>query len=320
MKRRDEFDVLRVCALGLILLCHFLRSIGSHLLDIPLGCVGNMAFFTLSGILLGLGWAARGCPLYGLRFLRHRIVRLALPLWLFVIPWVFYLVMRGADVNFRGVAMNLLLLSWFDHGGCRVAGLTPYWFVTAIVVFYLVVVVLSRFAILRRVPVLVVGFCVLQMAFSFIGIQQSYLFVFLLAASVAFVKGDAILNAVSISARGGVCLLASVSLFGLLYALVLCDVLNVGTPSIYYATMPIVAAFSIGVVSLMRGRKASVLVGKVSEMSYEVYLVHSAVLGLVRPHCPSTAVYAVAFLALSLTLAYALHHLSKFVLNVLQAK
>lgn len=43
MKRRDEFDVLRVCALGLILLCHFLRSIGSHLLDIPLGCVGNTA-------------------------------------------------------------------------------------------------------------------------------------------------------------------------------------------------------------------------------------------------------------------------------------
>lgn len=203
MKRRDEFDVLRVCALGLILLCHFLQSTGFHLLGGSFGCVGNMAFFALSGILLGLGWSARGCPSYGLRFLRHRIVRLAVPLWLFVMPWVLYLVMRGSDVNFKGVMLNLLLLSWFSRGGCHVASLGPYWFVTAIVMFYLVVVVLSRFAILRRVPVLVIGFCVLQMAFSFMGIQQSYLFVFLLAASVAFVKGDAILNAVSLSARGG---------------------------------------------------------------------------------------------------------------------
>lgn len=115
-------------------------------------------------------------------------------------------------------------------------------------------------------------------------------------------------------------MLASVLLFGVLHALVLCDVLNVSTSSICYATMPIVAAFSIGVVSLMRGRKAGVLVGKVSAMSYEVYLVHQAALDFVRPHCSSTTVYAVAFLALSLTLAYALHRLSKFVLNVFQAK
>lgn len=313
MNRRDEFDVLRVCALGLILLCHFLRSIGFHQLDIPLGCVGNMVFFALSGILLGLGWSAKGCPAYGIGFLRHRVLRLAVPLWLFVIPWVLYLLVRGADVNFKSVALNLALLSWLDHGVGRVAGLTPYWFVTAILAFYLVAVALSRFAFLRRVSVLMVGFCVLQVAFSLMGVRQSYLFVFLLAASVAFVRGDAILNAIPSSAGGwggGVCLFAAVSLFGVLYALVLCGVLRVGTPSVYYATLPIVVALSAGVLSFMRGRKAGALVGKVSAVSYEIYLVHSAALGVVRPLCPSTTVYAVAFLALSLALAATLHGLS----------
>ena len=51
-----EFDVLRVVALVMILLCHFSRGLQPLMIDVPLGIVGNCIFFALSGWLLGFKW------------------------------------------------------------------------------------------------------------------------------------------------------------------------------------------------------------------------------------------------------------------------
>lgn len=64
-RRYAEFDALRVIALGMILICHFIRNVGFYNLDIPFGCVGNMIFFAISGWLLGLAWDRKAYPAYG---------------------------------------------------------------------------------------------------------------------------------------------------------------------------------------------------------------------------------------------------------------
>ena len=187
MRRYPDFDRLRVFALAMILACHFVRSVGFHSLDLVLGAVGNFIFFVLSGWLLGLAWQGTGCGPLGLLWLKRRLTRLALPLWVFAIPYFVYLHLTGIDLSVKDVAMNLFLLNWF----ARLPGMTPYWFITAIAVFYLVVAAITHIGRLNenRLKVILPAIAVAgvsQAGFAMVGIRQGYVFTLFVCGFIAF--------------------------------------------------------------------------------------------------------------------------------------
>ena len=195
IKRYAEFDVLRVVALGMILACHFIRSIGFHRLDIPLGCIGNMIFFVMSGWLLGLAWESKNHPVYGWQFLKRRLVRLAVPLWLFAVPYMIWFKVSGHSLAAKDVFLNLALCNWF----ARIPGMTPYWFITAISAFYIAVIALSRVKLQKSRPLLVAAilatFAILiQTALSFCGIRYGYILVLMSCGALAFLNANRLLS------------------------------------------------------------------------------------------------------------------------------
>lgn len=184
-----EFDVLRTVALGMILACHFVESLGHYTVGTILGLSGNFVFFMMSGLLLGLSWVSRGRPAYGWRFLRHRLLRLAVPLWLFFVPWFLFMLWRGQPFSVKPLLLHLSLLNWFDHW---FPGTFALWFVTAISGFYMMLLVVTR---LRAVPwfLWALGLVAMQVCASVVGVHQSYLFLHLCVAVLAFLKGGDIL-------------------------------------------------------------------------------------------------------------------------------
>ncbi len=194
MNRYAEFDMLRAVALGMILACHFIRSIGFHQLDIPLGCVGNMMFFVMSGWLLGLAWESNNYPRYGEQFLKRRLLRLAVPLWLFAIPYMIWFKASGHSLAVKDVLSNLLLLNWF----ARIPGMTPYWFITAITVFYIVLIALSRVTMQKSRPLAVAAILscsglMVQGVLSLQGIRYGYILVMMVCGALAFLNASSIL-------------------------------------------------------------------------------------------------------------------------------
>ena len=210
--RYAEFDMLRVVALGMILACHFIRSIGFLKLDIPLGCVGNMIFFVMSGWLLGLAWENKNYPFYGWQFLKRRLLRLAIPLWLFAIPYMIWFKVSGHALSLKDVFLNLSLLNWF----ARIPGMTPFWFITAISAFYIVVIALSRIKFQRNHSLatamsLTVSVVLLQMVLSLCGIRYGYILVMMLCGALAFLNANRLLTLIrTLATCHGITLIAGI--------------------------------------------------------------------------------------------------------------
>ena len=194
MRRYPSFDRLRVFALGMILVCHFVRSVGFYSLDLVLGAVGNFIFFVLSGWLLGLAWQGRGHGPLGLPWLKRRLTRLALPLWGFAIPYFALLHVMGFDLKIKDIVMNLFLLNWF----ARLPGMTPYWFITAIAGFYFVVATITHIGRLNenRLRVILAGVVVTvvsQVGLAIVDVRQGYVLTLFLCGLVAFCFADEML-------------------------------------------------------------------------------------------------------------------------------
>lgn len=314
IRRYAEFDVLRVMALGMILACHFIRNVGFYNLDIPLGCIGNMVFFVLSGWLLGLAWENKGRPPYGWKFLKDRFVRLAIPLWVFSIPYMIWLKASGYDLSAKEVLLNLFLLNWF----ARIPGMTPYWFITAISAFYVGVMALSHIR-LRKLPSVAVTAglafsCVLiQIAFSLCGIRYGYVLILMLCGMLAFLNADTLLSSIRMTPRfrmGAATVVLSVILFLVFWGLVRKGDIVVGTPVCYYMTIPVAFLVMMIVLKTFTGLQENVVVTFLSSISYEIYLVHAATLLWMKPVCGHVSVYASLFLLSTFGLAIFVHIVS----------
>lgn len=310
-RRLDEFDWLRVVAIGMILSCHYFRSVGNcAVVDLPLGAVGNVIFFAMSGWLLGIGWDERGCPAYGGSFLKHRLLRLAIPLWLFAIPWMTYRAMSGYAPTLREACLNLSLLNWF----ARIPGMTPYWFITAIAVFYFVVCMLTR---IRRVrqnlicsAIVVALLCVgLQVALSAFGIRFGYILIMLMAGLCCFLCAKNLLLFVRRQhpLLLYVCVFVGGGLFCLLWRLYYMGMIQNGAPSGYWCALIVAVVIALMVLLFVRGRVAHGWIMFLSTMSYEIYLVHAAVLFGFMPIAKHPLCYLAVFLSLTFAGAYILH-------------
>ena len=319
MKRYHYFDWLRVYALAMILICHFVRSVGFHRLDIPLGCVGNMIFFVMSGWLLGLAWEDKNYPFYGWQFLKKRLLRLAIPLWLFAIPYMIWFEFDGHSLSLKDVLLNLSLLNWF----ARIPGMTPFWFITAISAFYIAVIALSRVKLRRTHSLvvtmsLVVSMVLLQVILSLCGIRYGYILVMMLCGALAFINANRLLTLIRILASSNSITMITGMMVGLFIAywcLVYNDLIVVGTPICYYATIPIALLVAAIVFSISSKIKKSQIATFVSSISYEVYLVHGAMLLWMRPVSESVAIYCVVFLIGTFALAILLHYIGSSVVK-----
>ena len=318
-KKYAEFDMLRVVALGMILACHFIRSIGFRRLDIPLGCVGNMIFFVMSGWLLGLAWENKNYPFYGWQFLKRRLLRLAIPLWLFAIPYMIWFKVSGHALSLKDVFLNLSLLNWL----ARIPGMTPFWFITAISVFYIAVIALSRIKFQRNHSLatamsLTVSVVLLQMVLSLYGIRYGYILVMMLCGALAFFNANRLLTLIrTLARRHGFTLIAGIGggLFIVYWRLVCNDLIVVGTPLCYYLTIPIALLIAVIAFFISNAFKKRQVVTFVSSISYEVYLVHAAMLLWTKPVSGSITSYALLFLIGTFILAIPLHYTSSLLVK-----
>lgn len=319
-----QFDILRTIAIGMILACHFIRSIGFHQLDIPLGCIGNMIFFVMSGWLLGLAWESKLHPVYGWQFLKRRLLRLAVPLWLFAIPYLIWFKASGHTLTAKDAFLNLAFCNWF----ARIPGMTPYWFITAITAFYIAVIALTRVKRYEAHPfvvasILVISAVLIQMFLSLCGIRYGYVLVMMLCGALAFLNANRLLSFLKKAISSPVIVLikstVGVILFLVFWWLVCEDVLVVGTPLCYYATIPIAFCITVFAFALPAATQKTV-VSFISSISYEVYLVHAAMLIWTKPISANIAIYAVLFLAGTLVFAILLHYLSSLTVKCITGR
>ena len=319
-----QFDVLRTIALGMILVCHFVRSIGFHRLDIPLGCIGNMIFFVMSGWLLGLAWDGKHHPVYGWQFLKRRLLRIAVPLWLFAIPYMIWFKASGHSLTAKDAFLNLALCNWF----ARIPGMTPYWFITAIAAFYIAVIILSRIKRQESHPfvvasILVASAILIQVSLSFCGIRYGYILVMMLCGALAFLNAKRLLAFIGKRiAKSIICceIVAIVIMFLVFWWIVCCDIIVVGTPTCHYSTIPIALLIAILVFALPDCIKKIHAWTFLSSISYEVYLVHAAVLIWTKSVSNNVAIYAALFFFGTFLLAILLHYASSSVVKFMRRR
>lgn len=106
-----------------------------------LACTFNALFLGMSGLLLGLKWKANGGGRLPNNFLIHRLVKLAKTYYPFLLlMFVFYGVFTDYPLTVKDVVMHIAFLPWFD----KLHGFGHLWFMTMIVICYVVVYVISR--------------------------------------------------------------------------------------------------------------------------------------------------------------------------------
>ena len=313
------FDAVRACAIVLIMVCHWSRGAGYPFVGDWCGIVGNSLFFILSGLLLGIGWHSKGCPRYGMTFLKRRCRRLFPAFWLVLLVYLVIMMLKGASLPIVRFIANLIGMSWF----CKLEGAGYLWFVTAILIFYGEVVLLSRIKkIINRVGAVVSAWlsllvvAILQYMLVRVNVHQAWYLSFVWSAGMAFVYAKEIVDwllAKTFSFRVAGC--ASLLAFGgVLYALLVGGVCVNGAPMAYWFGIVVsMSCLAVIIAPNMSG------VGVISDLSYELYLTHSMVLFFVplKKFTDNMVVSFVLFAMISFLSAFILKNLAKAFVRIL---
>ena len=208
------------------------------------------------------------------------------------------------------VVLNLCLLNWF----AKLPGVATYWFVTAIVIFYITVVVLSRLSRLRdwkwsTIGTLFVSAGILSAIFSLVGFRQGYVFMLLMLGAVMFLYGDEVCKFRTPNAK--LQLLMGGGAFLIVWYLFHTGRLHVASSVGYWVSLPAVFLLSLGVLIGCDRCGRSKIIGGISAMSYEIYLVHSAMLGVAHAIAHDNVwMYAVVWTVITVVVSIALHWFS----------
>ncbi|MGN0854420.1 MAG: acyltransferase family protein [Kiritimatiellia bacterium] len=250
-----SFDMIRAVAIVLVMVCHWSRDIGNGCIGDWCGVVGNSLFFVLSALLLGINWREKACPQYGLPFLKKRCRRLFPALWFVLLTYAAIMLSKGESLCVARFIANLLGLNWF----CKMKGIGCLWFVTAILIFYVEVVLLTRvqWATSRRwvfaaIFMSLLAVMCLQYCFLRMGLHQSWYLSFVWTCGIAFIYAKEILEWLlsgTLPRRviGGAFLLL---LSSLLYVMLNNGFCTNGTPVAYW--VGIMVSFSCFVVVISR--------------------------------------------------------------------
>ena len=230
-------------------------------------------------------------------------MRLAIPLWVFAVPYFIFLRFTGFDLRVKDVVMNLFLLNWFS----RVPGMTPYWFITAIASFYLVVAAATHIRRLneKRVRIVSVAIAVtvaLQAGFVMVGLRQGYIFTLCVCGFSAFCFASEMLEFVEKMRKKNtimiplMCIGGGAALFVLEWIGFIRGWIATGTTHCYWISLPVACIISMAILLLPGIKYVQNAITFVSGISFEMYLVHSAMLGWMKPLADNVMVYLVLFL------------------------
>lgn len=144
MTRDDKLDIIRVVAMTMIVLCHYFQIIGFSGLHFWLN-TGVQIFFVLSAFLLSnySFTSLVECK----NFLKKRIQRIMIPLWIYLVTIILGLLIIRYPVKANAVFMYAIGLAAFSPDG--VLGLGHLWYITAILICYAMLPLLD--VVLRRV-------------------------------------------------------------------------------------------------------------------------------------------------------------------------
>lgn len=272
MKRDARFDWIRVVAIGVIVLSHYSSNIAGNISGLfVLGSIGNVMFFALSGWLLGLQWRRRGSLPLGGMFLFGRLQRVFPAYALFLVFYVAFLMFVGWEANGWILACNFLFCGWFYP----LEGAAHLWFMTALLIFYLLLPLMSRCKRIRWPSGLVALFAIVvaaQAAMAITHIPRAFALSLLFTASIFFLHSDRILELVENKRLRIFLISVAVIWFSVFDA---ADVMNVIPDSQvcrYWLATASGISLVLAIAALARARVA--IITGLSVISFEWYLVH----------------------------------------------
>ena len=191
--RNISYDGVRAIAIIGIILCHICYGLnGMSWLGTYLGGTFNCVFFSMSAILFGEKISKTNNKIKLIPFMRPRLYKLAASLWpMLTIALILFLI---CDIPFsiKAALMNFCFLGWF----AKLPGLGHLWFVTMIIICYILFVGLANFrkniSAYWLVPMFIITL-ICSYVTSFYN-MPGYLFLILFYCSVLFLYGRHILE------------------------------------------------------------------------------------------------------------------------------
>ena len=199
--RNLALDYIRVIALLGVVTDHCIQRFGYPFTvsGLWMGGVNVTIFFSLSAYLFGEKWRTQKSGFKAIPFLKKRVTRIYIPLWIVVLAIVpiEYYCYHQFDV--KTIAYNMLGLGWakpFGAGG-------HLWYITMMMVLYVAFILFSRMR-LDKIPLwswllVLCGIILLYSVFPQYFMKYSHAgpLMFLWGASLFFYKGEEVLSLVS---------------------------------------------------------------------------------------------------------------------------
>lgn len=325
MISKSSLDIVRVLAMTGVVADHFLQMSGYKLLVNTGLCWGGVCvaiFFSLSAYLFGEKWRASGLKSFEvIPFLKKRFLRIYIPLWIsliFIIALEWY---ANHPMDVKTIVFNYMGLSWarpFMWAG-------HLWYITMIVILYFVFLALSRLK-LYKIPLgpwflSIVGLSVMMVVLSgiFNSVSKVTIPLTILYAAMMFEVGDKLMSFFSRHRIFiGVC---SLFFLGTWYLYI--D----GLFQTYKGIATVLNSISglllfIAVASDAQIKKESRIVGLLSSVSYELYLIHLTAIMFIRGFFPSSrsVLFYIVSIVTILISSFLLHWVSNGINNRLTQK
>lgn len=325
MKDQLFLNIIRVTAMIGVVADHYLQMTGNNYLintGLYWGGVSVAVFFSLSAYLFGEKWRrTENSGFEILPFLKKRFIRIYIPLWvaLFFIIALEWYVHHPLDVQM--VVFNFLGLSWarpFTWAG-------HLWYITMIVILYTAFLLLSRMR-LDRIPVwlwllffIALSVMMICMPNMFNSVSKVTIPHTLFFAAMVFSVGDKLLR-FCVEHKLQIGLITVTFFFGTWYLHLgglyhtfkgIATVLNSTTGILLYYAMA----------SIIRSN-GTAIIGWLSGISYELYLIHLTAIMFVRvllPDYPPLLFYSLSLIVVLISSAL-LHIVSEKITNVLTHK
>ena len=312
MKQITSLDYLRAFAITCIIIDHYIGGPLGRYLGETFICV----FFGISSILFGMKWHNNNEPRYDfLQFMYPRLLRLSVAYYPFLIMTISLFIYLSIPVSKSKILMNLLFLPWFG----KISGLGHLWFLTMILICYVVFILLSKFHtyITLKYSLIIVSLClILQCGIQRIGLP-GYVFFISLYCGLLFINAEKFLSfAKNLQPIKIIPIYFVINIIGLyFYYLGLFDYSH--TLSKWVGT---VCGFSniILFINLFNDAKVHIIISLISALSYELYLVHMPLTMLKGYSINYTNSYYVSFILyilLSLLCALLLKKISDFLIS-----
>lgn len=136
MNKIIALDYIRAISIILIVVCHCCFAFPEYdWVGRYLGQTFNFLFLMLSSILFGISWNNKNKPKYDKSFLIHRIERIAICYYPFILFMFIFLYLTGYNIKVKDIIMHIIFLPWFD----KLPGFGHLWFITMIVSCYILI-------------------------------------------------------------------------------------------------------------------------------------------------------------------------------------